>query len=250
MKIVTYILTALLLASLGGGGFLYLKMYQPMKVEHERMTAGMPELDRAKTELRKYKDKEAWIKPALDALSAGLSEEIKAGKAEVVVSNCAVVANISEQVLYTPGSVTFAKDSPPTLEKIASLLKGLKDIKDKEILIGNATQSAPPQGRGRRKTPGKEARELAGQRSLALIKYLEKNGVPQESLVASAYPQKPQDRGFKLKDHKTVITILGHSAAAVQTPQARTEAPAAQPVAQPQAQQKPIPILPAQPKAQ
>ncbi len=246
MKTVTYILIALLLVSIGGGAYLYLMMYQPMTIEHERLKAGMPEFDRAKTDLRKYKEREAWIKPTVDALAAGLSEEIKAGKAEVVVSNCAVVANISEQILYTPGSVTFAKDSPPTLEKLASLLKGLKDIKEKEILVGNATQAVPPQGRGRRKTPGKEARELAGQRSLALIKYLEKNGVPQESLVAAAYPQRSQDRGFKIKDHKTVITILGHSPAAAQMPPAKTEAPAARP----QAQQKPIPILPAQPKTQ
>jgi hypothetical protein len=259
MKAFTYLLLLLLLAGLGGASYFFFNIYRPMAAEHARIKIGMPEMDRAKAELNKHRERDSWLKPATETLSTGLDTEVKAGTAEVVAAeNGTVVINISEKVLYTPGSVTFAKDSPQTLAEIASLLKSLKDLKDKQISIGNVTESVPPQGNGRRKIPGREARELASAQSLALVKYLEKNGVAQESLVAVAYPSKEPDRDFKIRNHKTVI-IIGypprpiHEAAAPAAPQTKPatapKEPASTTVPVP-AQPKPIPIQPAPPKPQ
>lgn len=260
MKIVTYVVIALLIAALGAAAVFYFYMYQPMATDYARMKAGMPELDKAKAELKKFKEREvresAWINPAIDILSAGLSDEIKSGKAEVLSAGNRVIVNISESALYLPGSYTFLKEkeSQPLLRKLDSLLRDEK-LKGKTIIVGNTTEAAPAQGKGRKKIPSKDARTLAADRSAVLIKYLEKSGVNQDALVAAAYSSKQPEIGFNLKSHKTVLIIenplaappvaskqeTGQQPQSKSTPTVKAPAGAGQPAV--------IPIKPAQPKA-
>jgi len=210
MKIVTSVLTALLILTFTAGAIFYLKAYKPMAEDNARMTTRMLELDKATIELMQRKEKEsketAWLKPAIEALSAGLGDEIKSGKAEVLAAGNKVVVNISEQALYLPGSYTFSKESPQLRANLVALLKS-ETVKGKDIYIGNTTHAVPAQGRGRKKIAAKDARTLASERSAALIKDLEKNGVKQDALIAAAYsPQQPR-MGFLIKDRKTVIII-------------------------------------------
>ncbi len=261
MKIVTYLLGALLAAALGAAALFYFTTFQPMLTDYTRMKAGMTELDKAKAELKRYKEKEAretgWVPSAVDALNSGLADEIKAGKAEVAAVGGGVVVNISEQLLYTPASVTFAKESPQLRLKLAALFGG-KEIKGKALFIGNTTDAVPVQGKGKKKIPPKDARTLAADRSLALAKFLEQNKVDQETLIAAAYAAKVPDAGFKIKDHKTIILIENQPApsAAKQEAAQPKSAPAPKPAvpqaapAAPQAAPKAIPLKPAQPKGQ
>src|SRR5512147_2650512 len=110
MKIITYVVIALLVASLGAAAVFYFYVYQPMVFDYTRMKAGIPELDKARTELKKVREKEsretAWINPAVEAVSSILSDEIKSGKAEVLAAGNRVVVNITEDSLYLPGSYT------------------------------------------------------------------------------------------------------------------------------------------------
>jgi hypothetical protein len=210
MKIVTSVLTVLLIMTLTAGAIFYLKAYKPMAEDNARMTAKMPELDKAAVELAQRKDKEgketAWLNPAIEALSAGLGNEIKSGKVEVLAAGNKVVVNISEQALYLPGSYTFSYESPQLRANLVAVLKSDR-LKGKDIYIGNTTHAVPAQGRGRKKIAAKDARTLAAERSAALIKNLEKNGVNQDTLIATAYsPQQPR-LGFLIKDRKTVIII-------------------------------------------
>lgn len=208
LRIFIYILILLLLALAGGAGFFYQYRYLPMATDYARIKAGIPEFDRAKSELRKYRDRDSWIRPLIETLKAGLDKEVQTKNAEIIAAdNGSVIINISERLLYTPGSVTFANDSRERLFNIASLLKSSSSLKEKQIMIGNVTESVPPQGRGKKKTPGREARDLSAARSLALVKYLEKNGVAPELLVACGYPGKQPDQGFTIKGHKAVIVI-------------------------------------------
>jgi|GEM_PF-1518805 outer membrane protein OmpA-like peptidoglycan-associated protein len=270
MKIATYLLAALLIAALGAAAWFYLYAFQPMAADYVRMKAGMPELEKTKAEMKKYKEQEkketAWINPVIDDLSAVLSDEIKGGKAEVLSADNKVVVNISEQTLYMPGSKTFTKDSPQLLAKLDSLLRN-DHVKGKYIIIGNTTLAVPAQGQGRKKMPAKDARTLAAERSAELVKYLEKKGINQDALIAAAYSSKQPEVGFKIKDHKTVIIIENPPVVPVMAtpqataPEAQTKpapttkgsttaasaAPAATPA--PQAQPKPIPVQPAQPKS-
>lgn len=255
MKIVTYILIALLVVCLGGAAYYYMAVYKPLAAEYELVKNVKTDLDKAKIELKKYRELEnqekqetAWMSAGIQSLQNSMKGLLDAGKAEVVASGHRIVINISETVLYTPLSITFAKDSRPILDSLASTLK---EFKDKEIFIGNVTVPAPAKGKGRKKTPAKDARTIASGRSAELVKFLEKNAVPAESLIASAYPQNLPDRGFKLKDRKTVIVISSPAAAAASTqaPQAAKPAPVSAPAATAApAQQKPIPITTAPPK--
>jgi len=269
MKIVIAVLTVLLIATLGVAAMFYLNTYKPMDADYARMKAGMPELDKAKTELKKLKEKEsnqiaqtAWMKPVIDALSAGLSDEIKTGKAEVLAAGNKVVVNIAEQTLYLPGAYTFAQESPQLRSNLAALLK--EKIQDKDIYIGNSTKAVPAQIKRRKKIPGKDARTLAAERSEALVKDLEKNGVNQDRLIAAAYSAKELGFAIQIKGHKTIIIIenkpMVSSGAAKQeatpVPQATTKTvidtknTATAPATSSSPLPKPIPIQPAQPKAQ
>ncbi len=261
MKIVTYVVITLLVAALGAAAVFYFYMYQPMATDYARMKAGMPELDKAKTELKKLREKEAresaWINPAVDVISSILMDEIKAGQAEVLASGNRVVVNIAEGSLYLPGSYTFAKTSPPLRAKLVTLLRK-NEFKGKEIYIGNTTEGVQAQGRGRRKVPGKDARTLAAERSAALIKDLEKNDVDRDSLVAAAFTSKEPAVGFNLKSHKTVIIIENPLTAPSvaskqepgQQPQSKPTSTATAPAGAvpPQGQPVAIPIKPAQTK--
>lgn len=260
MKIVTYIVIALLIASLAGGAYLYLYMYQPAAGELAKFRAGQPEFERARTELKKFQEKEraasGWIGQTAQVLKNGLAAEIAAGTAEVAVAGDQLVVNIAESVLYTPRSVTFAKNSQQAQANLAALLK---EIKDKEILVGNTAQSAPAQGRGRRRVPAKDGRTLAAGRSHELVKALIRNGVPEESLVTAAYASKLPERGFKLKGDRTIIVIRAYApvaaaaapaaAPAAATPKTKAVPPTSAPVTTATQQPKPIPLSPApQPK--
>ena len=224
LKIVTYILTGLLVVTLAGGAYFFLYIYKPMAVDYEKLKAGQPESDKARKELGKYKEREklesGWTGQAAEKLRAGLSKEISDGKAEVVVAGNRIVINITETVLYTPNSVTFAKDSQQSLASLASLLK---DFNDKDIFVGNTTMPAPAQGKGRKRIPAKDARTLASGRTLELVKYLVKNGVADGTLIAASYPSKLPERGFKIKEKKTVIVISSPATASTETPAPKQE---------------------------
>jgi len=208
MKIVVIILIGLLVATLGGGAYFFLYEFKPVAAEYEKLVQGQPEFERTRKELSLLKAKEkqetGWIDGAVQALKKGLGAEIAAGKAEVAASGGRIVVNISDSILYTPLSVTFAKDSKPFLDSLAALLK---EFKDKQIVVGNMTIAAPAQGRGRKKVPARDARTLASARSLELVKYLEKNGVAADALVSASYPAKAPEHGFKIKELKTIIVI-------------------------------------------
>jgi outer membrane protein OmpA-like peptidoglycan-associated protein len=237
MKIVTYVVIALLIIALAGGAYFYLYEYKPLAGEFAKLQAGQPEFEKARKELAKYASREkqdtGWIENAKQALKKGLSSEIASGRAEVASVGNRLIVNISEGVLYTPLSVTFAKDSKPSLDNLAALLK---EFKDKEIVVGNMTTSAPAQGKGRKKVPARDARTLASGRSLELVKYLEKNGVQSEVLVAASYPAKVPERGFKIKEQKTIIVITVPASASPETAVTKQDvktAPATQPMATP-----------------
>lgn len=271
MKIVTYGVIALLVVTLGAGAVFYLKAYKPMAEDYAKIQNSLPELKKAKTDLAHYKEKEIkeiketeWIKPVIDVLSAGLGDEIKAGKAEVLVSGNKVLLNISEQALYMPGSYTFTRESSQLLSTLVTLLRG-KEVKGKDIIIGNTTQAVPAQGKGKKKIPAKDARTLAADRSAALIKHLEKNGIEPDTLIAAAYSSKQPEIGYKIKRQKTVIIIdTPPTPPSVVTKQETAPPPqipaksvpetknsvTAPATAAPQAQPKAIPIQPSRPKAQ
>jgi hypothetical protein len=257
MKIVTYIVIALLVVALAGGAYFYLYAYKPMAVEYAKLQAGQPEFEKTRKELARYAGREkqetGWIDAAKQALKKGLDSEIAAGRAEVVAAGNRIIVNIAEGVLYTPLSVTFARDGKPSLDNLAMLLK---EFKDKEIIVGNMTMSAPAQGKGRKKVPARDGRTLASGRSLELVKYLEKNGVPAEALVAASYPATVPERGFKIKEQKTIIVIAAPASASPEAAAPKQEAKTAAATrptataaaAAPASQLKSIPISTVPPK--
>ncbi|MFA5073498.1 MAG: hypothetical protein WC539_06345 [Nitrospirota bacterium] len=210
MRLFSFVLVLVVIAAFGGGAYYYMMVYQPMVTEYERMKTGMPELDNARNELRKYRDKErlesSWVKPAVDTLSAGLSDEVTAGKAEVLSGGDKVIINISEQVLFQPGSKTFAPGSAQFLLKLESLLRSEK-IAGKDLSIGNATKSPAAQPKSKGRVLTKDPRTLAMERSLELVKYLEKKGINPDTLITVAYASKQPLVGQKIKDQKTMIII-------------------------------------------
>jgi hypothetical protein len=253
MKIVTYVLGALLAAVLGAAAFYYFTTALPMTVENQKLKAGMPEFEKAKTDLKKCKDAEqkasAWVAPVMETAKREFAVEMNAGTAEVQAADTRVIVNISEQMLYQPDSVTFSNDSVAVLQKIGNLLRN-PALKDREIVVGNMTLPVEARGKGKKKTPAKDARTLASDRSSALVKNLvEKGGINQESLIAAAYPAALPDRGFKIKSRKTVIIIQAPAAIDLSGQKAAVAAqqpkPASAPTGTAAPAPKPLPTTPA-----
>lgn len=250
MNIIRILAILLILGMAGTGAYFYMMIHQPMADDYARMKSEIPELEKARAELKKYRERERWIPPAVESIKAGLKEEIEGGMAEVVSAEDRIIINIKEEALYTPESVTFSNEGTPTREKIASLLKDLKDIKDKEIYVANTTRPVAEKRKGARKIPARTALEIASDRSAALVKFFESKGVPKGALSAVAYPDRMPDYGFGIKADKTVI-IIANPPVLRKDPgikPARQPAPAAQ-EGQPQTP-KPIPIQPAPPRQQ
>jgi hypothetical protein len=261
MKIVTYVLITLLLVTLGTAAVFYFNTFKPMAADYARMKDGLPLLEKAKTELKRYRDREsketAWINPVEDILSSGLSDEIKAGKAEVLTAGNRVIVNIAEDALYLPNSHTFGKDSTRLRQTLGSLLQK-SELKGKEIYIGNTTEDVPAQRKGRKKIPAKDARTLAAERSAVLVKDFEKYGVSQDALIGAAYSSKQPEIGYHLKSRKTVIIIdnqpitpiVSRQLQSSQQAQSKPTSTAKTPGEEKQPLPRAIPIQPARPKAQ
>lgn len=254
MKILVYVLAALLVVGSAAAGYYYFAVEKPMMADLQRLKAGQPEFEKSRAELKRLREFEsrwkqdtAWIDGGVEKLKKDLQKEIDAGRAEVAVSGSRIVVNLSENVLFTPQSVTFGKDSRAALDSLASMLK---EFKDKEIFVGNQTSAAPAQGKGRKRVPAKDARTISTGRSLELVRHLEKSGVSAESLVAAGYSDRSTDRGFRIKAKKTIIVIANPPAAAAESRTETRSAPAttAAATAAAPAQQKPIPITTAPPK--
>jgi outer membrane protein OmpA-like peptidoglycan-associated protein len=249
MKIVASILIVLLVAALGGGAYFYLYEYKPVAAEYEKLKQGQPEFERTRKELNQLKAKEkqetGWLDAAGQTLRKGLESEIAAEKAEVVTAGNRIIVNIAEDVLYTPLSITFARTSQQNLLNLATLLK---EMNDREIVVGNTTKSAPAQGKGRKRVPARDGRTLASGRSLELVKYLAKNGVNAEALIAASYPEKAPERGFKVKDQKTIIVITAPASAEAAAPKQEAKTAPAAAAAAPAPQPKSIPISTVPPK--
>jgi len=250
MKIITYVVITLLIATLGIAAVFYFNIFRPMEADYANLKAGLPSFEKAKADLRQYRDKEnmekGWLSPAVDILSSGLTGEIKSGKAEVLATGDRVFVNIAEDTLYAPNASTFSKDSAHLRQTLVSLLQK-NELKGKLCLIGNTTEIVTPRGRGRNKVREKDARSLAAERSLALVRDLEKSGVNQDSLAAVAYSSNQTDIAINLKSHKTVIII--ENPLVVKQIQSNLNVRTAVPEADQQRQPQPIPIQPAQPKA-
>lgn len=243
MKIVAAVLTSVLVAALGVGAVFYLKAHKPLAEDHARMKAALPAYEQANAELKKLQGEQlketAWLGPAVGLLNTGLAKEIASGSAEVFVAGNKVIVNISEQELFLPGAYTFAKESPILRLTLAALLKS-DALKGKDIYIGNTTRAVPARGKGRKRVPAKDARTLGGERSAALVKNLEKNGVDRDAIIAAAFSEKQRVIGFKIKEQKSVIIIEDPpSGPVVVTTQVVLPQTAVQP--------HPVPIPPAQP---
>jgi hypothetical protein len=250
MKILSYILIVLLVGTIGIVAFFYFNIFTPMAADYARIQEVIPSLERAKTELKRYHDRDiketAWINPAVDILSSGLRDEISTGNAEVFSAGNRVVVNIAEDALYLPASSTFGKDSDRLRLTLATLLRK-NELKGKEIYIGNMTSDVPPQRRGRKKISGKDARTLAGERSSFLIKDLEKNGVSKDVLIEAAYSAAHPEIGYKLKTRKTILIIDNPPIAPIVVKQ---QQPVQREHEEGQQQPTVIPIQPARPNAQ
>lgn len=240
MKFLNVVLIFLLLAALAGAAYFYQFHFRELNLQAQLSKTNAAQLDLSKKQLKKYQDQESWMPAAAETLRTGLKEEIAAGKAEVAEAGSRLVVNIPEDVLYMQGSRTFSLTSGATLTKLASVLKTLKGLNDKEILVGNTAASAPARGTGRRKVPARDGRTLAAERSLELVKYLEKNGVSGELLASVAYAPGAAEHAFRIKGSRTIITIGLPAAAAVVSP-APVPAPSVPSAPQP----KPGPAAPA-----
>lgn len=159
MKILSIILGILLVATLGGGGYLFTEMYQPaldrtLKSEaqvenlNSRTTALENELNQKVVELTQAKkEKEAEIQrvqSTKDSLITEMQQEIEDNQIQITQLADKLQVSIVDKILFASGEAEISQAGLPVLKRVGDLLKGQKD---KIIRVEGHTDSIAIKGK-------------------------------------------------------------------------------------------------------
>ena len=114
------------------------------------------------------------------ALVGSLSEEVKKGELQVRQYKDMLTVDVAEQVFFDSGRATLKASGRTLLEKVAAALKGYDD---KVIRVVGHTDNVPIAKALQQVFPSNW--ELSVARATTVVRYLEKDGIAPERMIAS-----------------------------------------------------------------
>ena len=159
MKVATMVLSVLLIAALGGGGFFYTQQHQPMKDTYDSAMSKNAELERRVSDLsqelnqkvaeitKTKKEKEAEIarvQSAKDSLISKMENEINKNQIQITQLADKLKVSIVDKILFASGEADI---SPEGLEVLGRVGNILKSVEDKIIRVEGHTDNVPIVGR-------------------------------------------------------------------------------------------------------
>lgn len=115
-------------------------------------------------------------------LMDSLQKEVREGKIKISEMNDRLTVNLIDKILFDSGSTDIQEEGKAALQKIAGVLK---DVKDKRIQVEGHTDDVKLGPTLRKKFPSNW--ELSTARSTAIVRYLAEFGVPEKKLSATGY---------------------------------------------------------------
>ena len=154
--------------------------------EAEQQRGKATALAQSKAELEAAASRLAAEKSALEkksaeyeSLSRSLSGEIQAGRVQISELRGKMTVRLAEKVLFPSGSATLAKAGKVTLGKVAD---AFKDLKDRIVRVEGHTDDVPIHSAA---FPSNW--ELSAARAIAVVRFLQDQGVDPAKLAAAGY---------------------------------------------------------------
>jgi chemotaxis protein MotB len=183
MKVATIVLSVLLIAALGGGGYFYTQQHQPMKDTYDSAMAKNAELERRVSDLslelnqkvaeitKTKQEKEAEIarvQSAKDSLISKMENEINKNQIQITQLADKLKVSIVDKILFPSGEADI---SPEGLEVLGRVGNILKSVEDKIIRVEGHTDNVPIVGRLAEKFPSNW--ELSTARATNVVRFLQ-----------------------------------------------------------------------------
>jgi len=138
----------------------------------DELSKSKKKLELAKAELEKRSSE-------YQQLASSLQGEIEAGRVELSELKGKLTVKMKDKILFASGSATIGKEGLAALAKVADALRG---VQGKVIRIEGHTDNVPTGG-GAFPTNW----ELSAARALAVVRYLQEQGVDPTRLAAAGY---------------------------------------------------------------
>jgi chemotaxis protein MotB len=166
----------------------YEDMLDELKGENEEMKGKLDELTQAKVDLedlvQQLNKQQEQAKKRLEMFTnmlAKFKSLIEAGKLSVKIRNGKMVLELPSAVLFPSGSADLSEDGQATLSEVAPVLASFTD---REFQVVGHTDTVPIKTK---KFPSNW--ELSTARAVAVVKFLQDQGVPATSLSAGGYSE-------------------------------------------------------------
>ncbi len=142
------------------------------------MQALVDELSKSKKKLEAAKAELEKKSSEYEQLAAALKGEIEAGRVELTYLRGQTMVKMTDKILFASGSATIGQDGKSALKNVAG---ALRNILGKTIRVEGHTDNVPTGGNG----PFPTNWELSAARALAVVRFLQEQGVDPTRLVAS-----------------------------------------------------------------
>jgi chemotaxis protein MotB len=124
------------------------------------------------------------MKSTYDSLVGELQQEIKQGEVQITQLKDKLTVNMVEKILFDSGSAVIKKNGKKVLDRVADILKG---IKDRQIKVEGHTDNVPIGSAIIEKFPTNW--ELSTARATTVVRYLQDRGVAPGLLSAEGYSE-------------------------------------------------------------
>ena len=126
----------------------------------------------------------AQVKSTYDSLLTELKQEIKEGQIKITQLKDKLTVNMVDKILFDSGSAVIKKNGKQVLDRVAEILKG---VKEQKIKVEGHTDNVPIGAGLVEKFPSNW--ELSTARATTVVRYLQERGVPPTFLSAEGYAE-------------------------------------------------------------
>jgi chemotaxis protein MotB len=195
-----------------------------LRTRIQELQALIDELSKSKKKLEVAKAELEKKSGEYEQLANALRGEIESGRVELMELKGKTTVKMKDKILFASGSATVGTDGRAALKKVAEALRG---VQGRAIRVDGHTDNVPTGGAGGFATNW----ELSAARSLAVVRFLQENGVDATRLSGAGFgeyqPVAPNDSPEGRSLNRRIEIVLVPLEGAVPAPAA--PAPAAQP---------------------
>jgi chemotaxis protein MotB len=191
-----------------------------LQTQIDELSASKDKLESAKAALEQKSSELEKQSSEYEKMAAALRGQIESGRVELTELRGKMTVKMKDKILFSSGSATIGKDGKAALAAVAEVLRS---VEGKVFRVEGHTDNVPL-GRGTYTNW-----ELSTARALAIVRYLQEQGVDPTRLAAAGYgefkPIAPNDTADGRSQNRRIEIVL----AAEDAPVEAAPAPAAPP---------------------